>query len=98
MESVLIILDFRLRAPASPSCNLYEPEAVGAIGAYAPEGFWICGIATLYQFLHTTRRVSGFSAAAGLKSGQSNQIKNLTKCNFLTGSTGWTGYSYTKTK
>jgi len=24
--------------PASPSCRLYEPEAVGAIGAYAPEG------------------------------------------------------------
>ena len=23
---------------ASPSCRLYEPEAVGAIGAYAPEG------------------------------------------------------------
>ncbi len=26
------------RPPASPSCRLYEPEAVGAIGAYAPEG------------------------------------------------------------
>jgi hypothetical protein len=24
--------------PASPSCRLYEPEAVGAIDAYAPEG------------------------------------------------------------
>jgi hypothetical protein len=24
--------------PASPSCRLYEPEAVGAIGAYASEG------------------------------------------------------------
>ena len=56
----------------------------------------------------------GVSPAAGLKSGQSNRIKNLTKCNsiFLTGSTslrpaqswtsprqaGWTGYSYAKTK
>ena len=27
-----------MRPPASPSCRLYEPEAVGAIGAYAPEG------------------------------------------------------------
>ena len=27
-----------IRPPASPSCRLYEPEAVGAIGAYAPEG------------------------------------------------------------
>jgi hypothetical protein len=44
--------------------------------------------------------VSGVSAAAGQKNGWSNRIKNLTKCNFifLTGSTGWTGYSYTKTK
>ena len=25
------------RPPASPSCRLYEPEAVGAIGDYAPE-------------------------------------------------------------
>jgi hypothetical protein len=33
--------------PASPSCRLYESEAVGAIGAYAPEGRWkkrwVCG-------------------------------------------------------
>ena len=43
------IADCGLRPPASPSCRLYEPEAVGAIGAYAPEGrresfdsgFWI---------------------------------------------------------
>jgi hypothetical protein len=43
---------------------------------------------------------SGVSAAAGLKSGQFNRIKNLTKYNFifLTGSTGWTGYSPTKQK
>jgi hypothetical protein len=27
-----------MRPPASPSCRLYEPEAVGAIGVYAPEG------------------------------------------------------------
>jgi len=27
-----------MRPPASPSCRLYEPEAVGAIEAYAPEG------------------------------------------------------------
>ena len=27
-----------LRAVGSASCGLYEPEAVGAIGAYAPEG------------------------------------------------------------
>ncbi len=27
-----------IRPPASPSCRLYEPEAVGAIRAYAPEG------------------------------------------------------------
>jgi len=30
-----------MRPPASPSCRLYEPEAVGAIGAIgacAPEG------------------------------------------------------------
>jgi hypothetical protein len=27
-----------MRPPASPSCRLYEPEAIGAIGAYAPEG------------------------------------------------------------
>jgi hypothetical protein len=27
--------------------------------------------------------VSRFSAGAGLKSGQSNRIKNLTKCNFI---------------
>jgi hypothetical protein len=27
-----------MRPPASPSCRLYEPEAVAAIGAYAPEG------------------------------------------------------------
>jgi len=27
-----------LRAVGSPSCLLYEPEAVGAIEAYAPEG------------------------------------------------------------
>jgi hypothetical protein len=35
----------------------------------------------------------GVSATAGLRSGQFNQIKNLTKYNFifLTGSTGWTG-------
>jgi len=26
------------RPPASPSCRLYEPEAGGAIVAYAPEG------------------------------------------------------------
>ena len=26
-----------MRPPASPSSRLYEPEAVGAIGAYAPE-------------------------------------------------------------
>jgi hypothetical protein len=32
------ILDFGLRP-------------VGAIRAYAPEGFWISGIATLYQFI-----------------------------------------------
>ena len=25
-----------MRPPASPSCRLYEPEAVGAIGAYPP--------------------------------------------------------------
>ena len=30
--------------PASPSCRLYEPEAVGAIGAYAPEGRWELGM------------------------------------------------------
>jgi hypothetical protein len=38
------------------------------------------------------------SGAAGLKSGQSNLIKNLKKYNFifLAGSTGWTGYSQTK--
>ena len=29
-----------LRAVGSTSCLLYEPEAVGAIGAYAPEGMW----------------------------------------------------------
>jgi hypothetical protein len=36
------------------------------------------------------------STSAGLKSGQSNRINNLTKCNFifLTGSTGWTGYNH----
>jgi hypothetical protein len=40
------------------------------------------------------------SAAAGQKNGQSDQERNLTKCKyiFLTGSTGWTGYGYTKTK
>jgi hypothetical protein len=27
-----------MRPPASPSSRLYEPEAVGAIGAYAAEG------------------------------------------------------------
>jgi len=27
-----------MRPPASPSYRLYEPEAIGAIGAYAPEG------------------------------------------------------------
>jgi hypothetical protein len=27
-----------MRPQASPSCRLYEPEAVGAIRAYAPEG------------------------------------------------------------
>jgi len=27
-----------IRPPASPSCRLYEPEAAGAIGTYAPEG------------------------------------------------------------
>ena len=27
-----------MRPPASPSCRLYEPEAVGDRGAYAPEG------------------------------------------------------------
>jgi len=27
-----------MRPPASLSCRLYELEAVGAIGAYAPEG------------------------------------------------------------
>ena len=26
-----------MRPPASPSCRLYEPEAVGAIWAFAPE-------------------------------------------------------------
>jgi len=45
-----MILNFRLRPPASPSCRLYELEAEGVIGAYAQEGFWICGIASLYQF------------------------------------------------
>jgi len=40
------------------------------------------------------------SAAAGLKSGQSNRIKKLNKYNFifLTGSTGWTGYNQTEQK
>jgi len=31
-------LEVGMRPPASPSCRLYEPEAVGAIWAYAPEG------------------------------------------------------------
>ena len=30
--------DFGMRPPASPSCRLSEPEAVGAKGACAPEG------------------------------------------------------------
>ena len=33
--------------PASPSCRLYEPEAVGVIGAYAPEGMREDGVAAL---------------------------------------------------
>ena len=28
---------------------LYEPEAVGGVGAHGPEGLRICGIASLYQ-------------------------------------------------
>jgi hypothetical protein len=40
-----------MRPPASPSCRLYEPEAVGAIGAYAPEGIWNDGIAALRLFI-----------------------------------------------
>ncbi len=31
-------VELGMRPPASPSCRLYEPEAVGAIRAYAPEG------------------------------------------------------------
>ena len=27
-----------MRPPASPSCRLYEPEAAGTKGAWAPEG------------------------------------------------------------
>jgi len=51
-------------------------------------------------FCSALQKVSGVSPAAGQKNGQSNRIKNLTKYNFifLTGSTGWTGYSYNKTK
>jgi hypothetical protein len=34
-------------APASPSCRLYEPEAVEVIGTYAPEGMRKDGVAAL---------------------------------------------------
>jgi hypothetical protein len=56
----------------------------------------------LYRVFLTTcykePKVLGFSAASDLKSGQFDRERNLTKCNsiFLTGLTGWTGYSYTK--
>ena len=45
-------------------------------------------------------KISYMSAAAGLKSGQFNRIKYLTKYNFifLTGLTGWTGYNQTEQK
>jgi len=29
--------EFGMRPPASPSCRLFEPEAIGDIGACAPE-------------------------------------------------------------
>jgi len=35
----LFISDFGRQPPASPSYRLCEPEAIGVIGAYAPEGF-----------------------------------------------------------
>jgi hypothetical protein len=40
MESLVIIWDFGLRPPARKGHR-----------AYAPEGFWIYGIAMLYQFI-----------------------------------------------
>jgi hypothetical protein len=45
------ILDLGFWPPASPSCRLYETEAGGAIGAYAPEGLRIGCIALLYHVL-----------------------------------------------
>ncbi len=37
--------------------SLSEPEAVGAIGAYAPEGFWICGITRFYRFINACSNI-----------------------------------------
>ena len=37
-QSVRLDTDFGRWPPASPSCRLYEPEAVGATGACALEG------------------------------------------------------------
>jgi hypothetical protein len=35
----------------------YEPDAVGAIGANAPEGYWICGITTFYQLVNACSNI-----------------------------------------